>query len=68
MKMTISMTDYSDSLVFKFSKEGKLMKTVGRKGNRAGEFNNPSFIKVNNSGKINNSAASLSTYLPMHPG
>ena len=44
----IYVTDSGNSSLFKFSKEGKLMKTVGRKGTRQGEFNNPSFIKVIN--------------------
>ena len=43
----IYVTDYNSTLL-KFSREGKLMKTVGRKGTRPGEFNNPSFIKVIN--------------------
>ena len=44
----IYVTDSGNSSLLKFSKEGKLMKTVGRKGTRQGEFNNPSFIKVIN--------------------
>ena len=44
----IYVTDSGNSSLFKFSKEGKLMKTVGRKGTRQGEFNNPSFVKVIN--------------------
>ena len=44
----IYVTDSGNSTLFKFSREGKLMKTVGRKGTRPGEFNNPSFIKVVN--------------------
>ena len=44
----IYVTDSGNSTLFKFSKDGKLMKTVGRKGTQPGEFNNPSFIKVIN--------------------
>ena len=44
----IYVTDHWNSLLYKFSKEGKLIKTVGRKGTQPGEFNNPSFIKVVN--------------------
>ena len=42
----IYVTDYINCSLFKFSKEGKLMKTVGRKGTRPGEFNTLSFIKI----------------------
>ena len=37
----------NDSL-FKFSKEGKLVKVVGRTGTRPGEFSDPSFMKIIN--------------------
>ena len=42
------MSDWSTSSLLKFNKEGKLMKTVGRKGTRPGEFNTLGFIKVIN--------------------
>ena len=44
----IYVTDSGNCTLFKISKEGKLMKTVGQNGTRPGEFNNPSFIKVVN--------------------
>ena len=36
------------SSLFKFSKEGKLMKVVGQEGTRPGEFKNPGIIKIIN--------------------
>ena len=44
----IYVTDNGNSSLFKFSKEGKLMKTVGRKGTRPEEFNDPTCIKLFN--------------------
>ena len=44
----IYVTDHWNSLLHKFSKEGKLIKAVGQNGTRPREFNNPSFIKVVN--------------------
>ena len=44
----IYVSDWSTSSLLKFNKEGKLMKTVGRKGTRPGEFNNLGFIKIIN--------------------
>ena len=46
--MTISVSDMLNSSLLKLSKEGKLMKVVGRKGTRPGEFNNLSMIKITN--------------------
>ena len=45
----IYVSDYGNSSLLKFSKEGKLMKVVGRKGTRPGEFSDLTFIKVINS-------------------
>ena len=47
----IYVSDYGSSSLFKFSKEGKLMKVAGRKGTQPGEVTNPSLIKVIN-GKL----------------
>ena len=44
----IYVSDWDTSSLLKFNKEGKLMKTVGRKGTRPGEFDNLGFIKVIN--------------------
>ena len=45
----IYVSDYGNSSLFKVNKEGKLMKVVGRKGTRPGEFSDLTFIKVINS-------------------
>ena len=37
-----------NSSLFKFSKEGKLMKVVGQKGAQPGEFNSPGMMKIIN--------------------
>ena len=44
----IYVSDMDNSSLFKFSKEGKLMKVVGRKGTQRVEFSDLSFIKVIN--------------------
>ena len=44
----IYVSDWGNCSLFKFSKEGKVMKVVGRKGTRPGEFNSPGVIKVIN--------------------
>ena len=44
----IYVSDNGNSSILKFSKEGKLMKVVGRKGTRPGEFTDLSLIKVIN--------------------
>ena len=44
----IYVSDMNNSSLFKFSKEGKLMKVVGRKGTRPGEFSELSLIKIFN--------------------
>ena len=44
----IYVSDWGTSSLLKFNKEGKLMKAVGRKGMRPGEFNNLSFINIIN--------------------
>ena len=44
----IYVSDLSNCSLFKFSKEGKLMKVVGRSGTRPGEFKDPSMIKIIN--------------------
>ena len=44
----IYVSDYGSSSLFKFSKEGKLMKVAGRKGTQPVEVTNPSLIKVIN--------------------
>ena len=44
----IYVSDWSSSSLFKFSKEGKLMKVVGQRGTQPGEFNRPGMIKVIN--------------------
>ena len=44
----IYVSDYGNSLLFKFSKEGKLMKVVGQDGTQPGKFNNPGMMKVIN--------------------
>ena len=44
----IYVSDMSNSSLFKFSKEGKLMKVVGREGTRPGEFHGPDMIKIIN--------------------
>ena len=44
----IYVSDWDSSSLFKFSKEGKLMKVVGREGTQPGEFNNPGMMKVIN--------------------
>ena len=44
----IYVSDFGNSSLFKFSKQGKFMKVVGRKGTQPGEFKNLSFIKVIN--------------------
>ena len=44
----IYVSDYGNSSVFKFSKEGKLIKVVGRKGTQPGEFTELDLIKVIN--------------------
>ena len=40
----IYVSDYGNSSLFKFSKEGKLMKIVGQKGTQPGEFSELGFI------------------------
>ena len=44
----IYVLDMVNCSLFKFSKEGKLMKVVGRKGTQPGEFKDPGMIKVIN--------------------
>ena len=44
----IYVSDYGSSSLFKFSKEGKLMKVAGRKGTQPVEVTNPSLVKVIN--------------------
>ena len=44
----IYVSDNGSSSLLKFSKKGKLMKVVGRKGNRPGEFSDLGIIKVIN--------------------
>ena len=44
----IYVSDMNNSSLFKFSKEGKLMKVVGRKGTQPGEFKDLSMIKIIN--------------------
>ena len=44
----IYVSDKSQSAIFKFSKEGKLMKVAGRKGTQAEEFSSLGIIKVIN--------------------
>ena len=44
----IYVSDDGNSSLFKFSKEGKLMKVVGRKGTQPGEFSELGLIKVIN--------------------
>ena len=44
----IYVSDYGNSSILKFNKEGKLMKVVGQKGTQPGEFSDPSLIKVIN--------------------
>ena len=44
----IYVSNIDNSSLLKFSKEGKLMKVVGRKGTRPGEFSNPDMIKIIN--------------------
>ena len=44
----IYVSDYGNSSILKFNKEGKLMKVVGRKGTQPGEFSDASLIKVIN--------------------
>ena len=44
----IYVSDMNNSLLFKFSKEGKLMKVVGQEGTRPGEFNSLGMIKIIN--------------------
>ena len=44
----IYVCDWDAFSLLKFNKEGKLMKTVGRKGTRPGEFNTLGFIKIIN--------------------
>ena len=46
--MTIYVSDWGNSSILKFTKEGKLMKVVGRKGTQPGEFSELSLIKVIN--------------------
>ena len=45
---TIYVSDWSNCSLFKFSKEGKLMKVVGQRGPQPGEFKDPSMIKIIN--------------------
>ena len=47
----IYVSDMSNSSLFKFSKEGKLMKVVGQEGTQPGEFKDLSMIKIIN-GKL----------------
>ena len=42
----IYVSNSKNSLLHKFSKEGKLLKVVGQKGKRPGEFSDPSFVKI----------------------
>ena len=42
------VSDNGNSKLFKFSKEGKLMKVVGRRGTRPGQFSNLGMIKLIN--------------------
>ena len=42
----IYVSDNGNYSLFKFSKEGKLMKVVGQRGTQPGEFNNFSMIKI----------------------
>ena len=42
----IYVSDWGNSSILKFTKEGKLMKVVGRKGTQPGEFSELSLIKV----------------------
>ena len=44
----ICVSDWGTSSLLKFNEEGKLMKTVGQKGKRPGEFNTLIFIKIIN--------------------
>ena len=44
----IYVLDWNNSSLLKFSKEGKLMKVVGRKGMQPGEFSDPGNMKVIN--------------------
>ena len=44
----IYIADGSSCSVFKFSKEGKLMKVVGQRGIQRGEFNTPTSVKIIN--------------------
>ena len=44
----ILVSEYSSDSLFKFSREGKFVKVVGRKGTQPGEFNDPSFMKIIN--------------------
>ena len=44
----IYVSDLVNCSLFKFSKEGKLMKVVGREGTQPGEFKYPSMIKIIN--------------------
>ena len=44
----IYVSDWSNCSLFKFSKEGKLMKVVGQRGPQPGEFKDPSMIKIIN--------------------
>ena len=44
----IYVSDVSNCSLFKFSKEGKLMKVVGRRGTQPAEFNSPGMIKIIN--------------------
>ena len=45
---SIYVTDGSSESVFKFSKEGKLVKVVGQKGAQPGEFSTPISVKIIN--------------------
>ena len=44
----VYVSDWSNCSLFKFSKEGKLMKVVGQRGTQPGEFKNLSMIKIIN--------------------
>ena len=44
----IYVSDYDNSSILKFNKEGKLIKVVGRKGTQSGEFSELGLIKVIN--------------------
>ena len=44
----VYVSDMSNCSLFKFSKEGKFMKVVGRKGTQPGEFKDLSMIKIFN--------------------